>query len=63
MVDQRQVEWVRAAIKDAVGDEALTDEQLDKAAHDATAAALTWVIGAAKEGMLPRAPEGQGDDG
>lgn len=61
-MDHRQVEWVRSAIAEEV-DGALTDDQLDRVAHVAVKQTLTWMIGAAKEGMLPPAPEGQRDDG
>lgn len=55
-MDHRQVEWVRASIADEVGD-VLTDEQLDRVAHVAVKQTITWMIGAAQEGMLPPAPK------
>jgi hypothetical protein len=51
-MDSRQVNFVAAAIRDELGDISLSAEKLDQVAAAATKAALTWVIGAAQEGMI-----------
>jgi hypothetical protein len=53
-MDSRQVAFVASAVRDelcAAGVE-LPPERLTRVAELATKAALTWMIGAAKEGMI-----------
>lgn len=53
-MDQRQIDFVAAALRDELrgADVVLTPEQLSGLATAATKAALTWMIGAAQEGMI-----------
>lgn len=53
-MDQRQVSFVAAAIGDELRKDSVTlpPERLAKVAEIATKAAVTWMIGAAKEGMI-----------
>ena len=67
-MDQRQVSFVAAAINDELQKDGvdLPPERLNRVAELATKAALNWMIGAAREGMIdavhvdsedPRGPE------
>lgn len=53
-MDQRQVAFVAAAVGDELKRDGveLPPERLTRVAELATKAALTWMIGAAKEGMI-----------
>lgn len=53
-MDQRQVSFVAAAIGDELRKDGVTlpPERLSYVGEIATKAAVTWMIGAAKEGMI-----------
>ncbi|HEV7980049.1 hypothetical protein [Amycolatopsis sp.] len=53
-MDQRQVSFVAAAIRDDLAADGITlsDEQADRVAVSATKACINWMIAAAQEGMI-----------
>lgn len=53
-MDQRQVSWVAAALKDELERDGviLPPERLQQTAEVAVKATINWMIGAAKEGMI-----------
>jgi hypothetical protein len=53
-VDKRQTEFVAAAIEDELAKDGITlpPERLSYVGEIATKAAVTWMIAAAKEGMI-----------
>ncbi|WP_326944589.1 hypothetical protein OG439_32960 [Amycolatopsis sp. NBC_01307] len=53
-MDSRQTAFVAAAIKDELAKDGveLPPERLSRIGEIATKAAITWMIGAAKEGMI-----------